>query len=90
MGGAKWQFWSTDPQRSLNVSVGYIDDSTPAGKDQRAFAQKVMDAFMDRRSKNMARVHGLLDLCYTMPEYLRQGVASALVTWGLERVDTEG
>ena len=90
MGGAKWQFWPHDPKRPLTVPVDYIDESTPEGKIERAFAQKVMDEFMGRRAKDMAVPHGLLDLCYTVPEYERKGVASTLVSWGLERCDKEG
>ena len=90
MGGAKWQFWSHDPKRPRTVPVEYIDDSTPEGKAERAFAQKVMDEFMGRRARDMAMAHGLLDLCFTVPKYERKGVASALVNWGLERTDKEG
>jgi GNAT superfamily N-acetyltransferase len=90
MGGAKWQFWPHDPKRPLTFPVDYVDDSTPEGKAERTFAQKVMDEFMGRRARDMAMSHGLLDLCFTVPEYERKGVASALVSWGLERTDREG
>ena len=90
MGGAKWQFWPSDPHRPLKVPVDYIDTSTPQGKAEQAFAQKVMDEFMGRRARDMAMPHGLLDLCYCVPKYERKGVASALVAWGLERCDREG
>ncbi|KAK5069894.1 hypothetical protein LTR64_007924 [Lithohypha guttulata] len=90
MGGANWEFWSKDPKRSPNVPVDWIDTSTDYGKHEHAFAQKVMDEFMGRRARDMAMPHGLLHLCYTVPEYERKGVATALVAWGLERVDKEG
>lgn len=90
MGGAKWQFWPYDPKRSGIVPITFIDDSTEQGKTELAFAQKVMDDFMGRRARDMAMPHGLLDICYTVPEYERKGVASALVSWGLKRCDAEG
>ncbi|KAK5309665.1 hypothetical protein LTR70_010090 [Exophiala xenobiotica] len=90
MGGAKWQFWPHDPKRPLTVPVDYIDGSTAEGEASRVFAQKVMDVLMGRRARDMAMAHGLLDLCFTVPEYERKGVASALVSWGLEMCDKEG
>ena len=90
MGGAQWLFWPHDPKYPASVPVDYIDESTPNGKAERAFAQKVMDEFMGRRARDMSMPHGLLHLCYTVPEYERKGVATALVEWGLERVDREG
>lgn len=90
MGAAKWQFWPHDPKRPLTYPINYVDDSTPEGKAEKALAQKVMDEFQGRRARDMAMPHGLLDLCFTTPEYERRGVATALVKWGLEKVDKEG
>ena len=90
MGGAKWQFWPHDPQRPATAPISSSGESTPEVKAEQAFAQKVLDEFLSRRARDMAMPHGLLDLCYTVPKYERKGVASALVSWGLERCDKEG
>lgn len=91
MGGAKWQFWPSDPHRPLTFPCDFAgDDVTDVGRQERAFAQKVMDEFQGRRAKDMACPHGLLDICFTTPEYERKGVATALVEWGLRIVDEQG
>ena len=90
MGGAQWQFWSHDPKRPSTIEVDWIDDSTAAGCEERRYGQAVMDEFQGRRARDMAMPHGLLDICFTTPGYERRGVGSALVRWGLERVDKEG
>lgn len=90
MGGANWNFWSEGPKQSGKVPVDWVDDSTPQGKAELDFAQKVMDEFMGRRARDMTMPHGLLHLCYCVPEYERKGVATALVSWGLKKVDKEG
>ena len=89
MGGANWQFWDRDPKRPAKVPVDWINSSTEEGKMELDFAQRVMDEFCGRRAKDMAMPHGLLHLCFTVPEYERKGVATALVAWGLKRVDEE-
>ena len=90
MGGAQWQLWPHDPKRPSTIEVNWIDDSTPVGRQERAFGQAIMDEFQGRRARDMAVPHGLLDICFTTPGYERRGVGSALVRWGLERVDKEG
>lgn len=90
MGGAKWQLWPYDPQRPEVFQVTFVDDSTEQGKLELEFAQRVSDDFTRSRATNMALPHGLLDICFTTPEYERRGIASALVNWGLKRVDEEG
>lgn len=90
MGGAKWQLWPHDPQRASTHEITFINDSTEQGRIEKVFAQRVMDDFSGSRARNMAMPHGLLDICFTAPEYERKGVASALVNWGLRRIDAEG
>lgn len=90
MGGAEWHFYSEGPNLPAKVIVDYIDDSTVQGKAELQFAQRVMDEFMFRRARDMNMPHGLLHLCFCVPEYERRGVATALVKWGLEKVDKEG
>lgn len=90
MGGAKWQLWPHDPHRPQTHPITFIDDSTEQGRIEKEYAQRVMDDFQGSRAKNMGMPHGLLDICFTAPEYERRGVASALVNWGLKKCDEEG
>lgn len=90
MGGAKWQFWPADPQRPATHPVTFVDASTEQGRIELEFTQRVMNDFTGARARDMAMPHGLLDICFTVPEYERRGVATALVRWGLDRCDAEG
>lgn len=89
-GGAKWCFYPSDAHRPSQVSVTWVDDGTGKGQQEKEFAQKVMNEFHSRRYIHMTGPHALLDLCFTSPKYQRQGIASMLVQYGIDRADKEG
>ncbi|WPH01543.1 Hypothetical protein R9X50_00438900 [Acrodontium crateriforme] len=84
VGGAIWRVCEDEREHYPDVQVDWY--GTQGGQD-RAFAQYVFDAVLNRRRSQIPPRHLLLDICFCHPDYQRQGVGQLLVAWGVKKPD---
>lgn len=88
VGGACWNTFLENP---YSQPMEHPLEATwwPEG-EPREFANKLLDDWLQHRSRKMNRPHMLVALCFVHPEHRRRGVASMLLRWGTEKADELG
>jgi len=83
VGGALWKYYEHDPTENDDYSSAYW---YPEG-GARDFVTKTMDLYDAPRRRMGKRPHWFLFILFVDPAHQREGVATRLLRWGLDRTD---